>query len=73
MYVNNHCEIFNNKILKSRELPIISMFERIITYCMTRIVNRKTLIEIYDGVLPPRIIEKLDNENKSCMWGSNMG
>ena len=34
--LNNNCEVFNNYILEARELPILSMFEKIKSQLMTR-------------------------------------
>ena len=34
--LNNNCEVFNKYILEARELPILSMLERIKTQLMTR-------------------------------------
>jgi hypothetical protein len=34
--LNNNCEVFNKYILEARELPILSMLERIRTQLMTK-------------------------------------
>lgn len=34
--LNNNCEVFNKYILEARELPILSMFERIKGQIMSR-------------------------------------
>lgn len=44
MFANNHCEVFNSKIVKARPLPIIGCLEGIRKYCLTRIVARRDLM-----------------------------
>ncbi|XP_074337085.1 uncharacterized protein LOC141674263 [Apium graveolens] len=41
MFVNNHCEVFNNTIRKYMDLPIISMLKAIHTDVMVRIQKRR--------------------------------
>ena len=52
MLLNNNCEVFNKYILEARELPILSMLERIKNQIMTRHYNKqkeakKTLLELF--------------------------
>lgn len=42
MFVNNHCEIFNNAIKKYKEMGIVTMFKGIHTSCMQKIQRRKS-------------------------------
>ena len=39
--LNNNCEVFNKYILEARELPILSMLERIKSQLMTRFYNKQ--------------------------------
>ena len=39
--LNNNCEVFNSYILEARELPILSMLERIKCQLMTRHYNKQ--------------------------------
>lgn len=39
--LNNNCEVFNKYILDARELPILSMFEKIKSQLMTRHYNKR--------------------------------
>ena len=39
--LNNNCEVFNKYILEARELPILSMLERIKNQIMTRHYNKQ--------------------------------
>lgn len=38
--LNNNCEVFNKHILEARELPVLSMLERIKGQLMTRYYNK---------------------------------
>jgi hypothetical protein len=39
--LNNSCEVFNKYILDAREMPILSMLEKIRGQLMTRITTRR--------------------------------
>ena len=39
--LNNNCEVFNKYILEARELPILSMLQRIKGQLMTRQYNKQ--------------------------------
>nr|GEU66617.1 hypothetical protein [Tanacetum cinerariifolium] len=43
--LNNICEVFNGKIVRSRDKPIITLLEYIREYCMKRIVNVQSVID----------------------------
>jgi hypothetical protein len=58
--LNNNCEVFNNYILDARELPILSMFEKIKCQLMTRHYNKsKELANEMTSYLCPKIRKKL--------------
>ena len=58
--LNNSCEVFNKYILEARELPILSMFEKIKCQLMTRIVNKQNeMRQKFQGTLCPKIKKKI--------------
>ena len=58
--LNNNCEVFNSYILEARELPILSMFEKIKCQLMTRHYNkRKELENEMTSSFCPKIRKKL--------------
>jgi hypothetical protein len=58
--LNNNCEVFNSYILEARELPILSMFEKIKSQLMTRHFNKKQeLANEFSGAFCPKIRKKL--------------
>jgi hypothetical protein len=58
--LNNNCEVFNKYILDARELPILSMLERIKQQLMTRYYSKqKELAEQMHGPICPKIRKKL--------------
>jgi len=58
--LNNSCEVFNKYILEARELPILSMFEKIKCQLMTRIVNKQNeMRQKFQGTLCPKIRKKI--------------
>ena len=58
--LNNNCEVFNKYILKARELPILSMLERIKSQLMTRFYNKQVEVaEKFSGPVCPKIRKKL--------------
>ncbi|XP_075665367.1 uncharacterized protein LOC142635032 [Castanea sativa] len=58
--VNNLSESFNSIKLKSRDKPILAMFEWIRVRLMTRIYTKREGIEKYTGKLYPSIQDKLE-------------
>lgn len=50
--LNNSCEVFNKYILDARELPVLSMLERIKSQLMTRHYNKQKEVEIFQGICP---------------------
>ena len=58
--LNNNCEVFNNYILEARELPILSMLEKIKNQLMTRYYSKqKEFTEQFVGTICPKIRKKL--------------
>ena len=60
--LNNNCEVFNKYILEARELPILSMLQRIKGQLMTRHYNKqKEMLEQWStsGIVCPKIRKKL--------------
>jgi hypothetical protein len=66
--LNNNCEVFNKYILEARELPILSMFERIKTQIMTRHYNKQKELESeLSGAFCPKIRKKVA---KNAEWAN---
>lgn len=58
--LNNNCEVFNKYILDARELPILSMLERIKNQLMSRHYNKQQeLAEHMEGAFCPKIRKKV--------------
>uniref|UniRef100_K3ZE85 MULE transposase domain-containing protein n=1 Tax=Setaria italica TaxID=4555 RepID=K3ZE85_SETIT len=58
--LNNNCEVFNKYILEGREMPILSMFERIKQQLMTRYYNKqKELAEQFVSNICSKIRKKV--------------
>lgn len=58
--LNNNCEVFNKYILEARELPLLSMLERIKGQLMTRYYNKqKEMEEKWQGPICPKIWKKV--------------
>jgi hypothetical protein len=58
--LNNNCEVFNSYILEARELPLISMLERIKCQLMTRHYNKQQeLGKDIQGAFCPKIRKKV--------------
>ncbi|GJV04721.1 hypothetical protein Tco_1338290 [Tanacetum coccineum] len=65
LLLNNICEVFNGKIVKGRDKPVITLLEYIREYCMKRIVNVQGVIDKCTGPLTPtitRIMESIKKE-----------
>jgi len=56
--LNNNCEVFNKYILEARELPILSMFERIKTQLMTRHYTKQKEADGFASNFFPKIRAK---------------
>lgn len=56
---NNMCESFNNSIMDSRFLPVISMNEIIRRKVMVRIQENRTKAEKWQGTICPNVFKKL--------------
>ncbi|GJV08041.1 crooked neck-like protein 1 [Tanacetum coccineum] len=65
LLLNNICEVFNGKIVRGRDKPVITLLEYIREYCMKRIVNVQSVIDKCTGPLTPtatRIMESIKKE-----------
>jgi len=62
--LNNNCEVFNKYILEARELPILSMLERIKNQIMTRHYNKQKEAENFVGTVCPKIRKKIAKNAK---------
>ncbi|GKE41449.1 hypothetical protein Tco_1468733, partial [Tanacetum coccineum] len=65
LLLNNICEVFNGKIVRGRDKPVITLIEYIREYCMKRIVNVQSVIDKCIGPLTPtatRIMESIKKE-----------
>uniref|UniRef100_A0A2N9H0P7 SWIM-type domain-containing protein n=1 Tax=Fagus sylvatica TaxID=28930 RepID=A0A2N9H0P7_FAGSY len=74
MLLNNICETFNSKIVVARTKPVMTMLETIRRYLTTRIQKNRDAMLKYQGLICPRIQEKLQKckeESKGCTpkWG----
>jgi len=52
--LNNNCEVFNKDILEARELPILSMLERIKNQIMTRHYDKQKEAENFARTFCPK-------------------
>ncbi|GJU97383.1 hypothetical protein Tco_1326654 [Tanacetum coccineum] len=65
LFLNNICEVFNGKIVKGRDKPVITLLEYIREYCMKRIMNIQGVIDKCVGPLTPtatKIMESIKKE-----------
>lgn len=61
--LNNSCEVFNKYILEARELPMLSMLEKIKQQLMTKHFNKqKEVAEQWTGPICPNIRKKSAKE-----------
>ncbi|XP_020985320.1 uncharacterized protein LOC107462923 [Arachis duranensis] len=60
MLMNNISEAFNGRILEARDKPILTMFEWIRCYLMTRFVEKKKKAERFEGSVLPKPKKRLD-------------
>ncbi|GKA86554.1 hypothetical protein Tco_0808265 [Tanacetum coccineum] len=65
LLLNNICEVFNGKIVRGRDQPVITLLEYIREYCMKRLVNVQGVIDKCAGPLTltaTKIIESIKKE-----------
>jgi hypothetical protein len=63
--LNNNCEVFNKYILEAREMPSLSMFERIQQQLMTRYYNKqKELPDQFVGDICLKIRKKVSKNSE---------
>jgi len=66
---NNNCEVFNSYILEARDLPILSMLERIKCQLMRRHYNKQQEIgEDIQGAFCPKIRKKGCKKCRICKY-----
>ena len=75
---NNMCESFNNSIMDSRFLPIISMNETIRAKVMVRIQQNRAKAEKWTGTICPNVFKKLKlniDRSAGCyvLWNGENG
>ncbi|GJX18946.1 crooked neck-like protein 1 [Tanacetum coccineum] len=66
LLLNNICEVFNGKIVRGRDKPVITLLEYIREYCMKGIVNVQGLIDKYTGPLTPTATRIMESVNKKA-------
>ena len=67
--LNNLCEVFNSKLVTARDKSLLTMYEMIRRYLMTKIVKNREAMNKVSGPLCPRIQDKLNInkiESKNC-------
>ncbi|GKC79123.1 hypothetical protein Tco_1129897, partial [Tanacetum coccineum] len=65
LLLNNICEIFNGKIVRGTDKPMITLLEYIREYCMKRVMNVQSVIDKCTSPLTPtatKIIESIKKE-----------
>ncbi|GJY92976.1 heat stress transcription factor B-4-like protein [Tanacetum coccineum] len=65
LLLNNICEVFNGKIVRGRDKPVITLLEYIMEYCMKRIMNVQGVIDKCTIPLTPtatKIMESIKKE-----------
>nr|GEV96604.1 putative reverse transcriptase domain-containing protein [Tanacetum cinerariifolium] len=65
LLLNNICEVFNGKIVRDKDKPVITLLQYISEYCMNKIVNVQSVIDKCTGPLTPtitRIIKSIKKE-----------
>ncbi|GJX40560.1 hypothetical protein Tco_0255550 [Tanacetum coccineum] len=65
LFLNNICKVFNGKLVGGRDKSVITLLEYIREYCMKRIVNVQSVIDICTAPLTPtatRIMESIKKE-----------
>ncbi|GKC31264.1 hypothetical protein Tco_1038558 [Tanacetum coccineum] len=64
LLLNNIYEVFNGKIVRGRDKPVITLLEYIMGYCMKRIVNVQGVIDKCTGPLTPTAIRIMESIKK---------
>ena len=59
LLLNNNCEVFNKYILEAREMPILSMPQRVKQQLMTRYFSKQKEYEGFVGTICPKIRKKV--------------
>nr|GEV30589.1 hypothetical protein [Tanacetum cinerariifolium] len=65
LLLNNICEVFNGKIVRGKDKPVITLLEYIREYCMKKIMNVQGVIDKCTGPLTPtatRIMKSIKKE-----------
>lgn len=65
---NNNCEIWNAKIVKHRDKPILTMLESLRCYCMTRMAGHKRVLGSYKDILPPVQRKRMEQLKMGSMF-----
>ncbi|GJR80626.1 putative reverse transcriptase domain-containing protein [Tanacetum coccineum] len=71
LLLKNICEVFNGKIVRGRDKPVIIIFEYIREYCMKIIMNIQVVIDKCIGPLTPTatlIMESIKKEAYLMKW-----
>ncbi|XP_074356643.1 uncharacterized protein LOC141696397 [Apium graveolens] len=68
MFVNNHCEVFNNSLSKLRDLPIITLYRELHKTIMKRIQIRRDKMANANVIICPSAQKKL---TKSIHYAGN--
>ncbi|CAL8081848.1 unnamed protein product [Prunus armeniaca] len=64
--LNNLCETFNSCILEARDKVILTRLERIRTYVMLRMCERRTVGRVWKHPVGPRIVKIIENYKKGA-------
>lgn len=59
LLLNNNCEVFNKYILEAREMPVLSMFEKIKQQLMSRYYTKQLEVAGFVGQICPKIRKKV--------------
>ncbi|GKC68267.1 chloroplast stem-loop binding protein of 41 kDa b, chloroplastic, partial [Tanacetum coccineum] len=70
LFLSNIYEVFNGKIVRGRDKPVITLLEYIMEYCMKRIVNVKSVIDksYWNMALNDRPTPPLEAWVNPCCW-----
>ncbi|CAN6354378.1 unnamed protein product [Urochloa humidicola] len=61
MLLNNNCDVFNRYILDARDMPILTMFEKMRCQLMNRFyTKKKEAIEKWKGTICPKVRKKVE-------------
>ncbi|GKB34426.1 chloroplast stem-loop binding protein of 41 kDa b, chloroplastic [Tanacetum coccineum] len=64
LLLNNICEVFNGKIVKGGDKPVITLLQYIREYCMKRIMNVQSVIDKCTGPLTPTVTRIMESIKK---------